>query len=507
MFDLLIVFLHNLLIMRFKNIFCTSFKVKTLNYIQSYPQVVFSKKRFCLMDYNEGKKIWENILSIYSEDMDFEWYNFMFQNTKYRGTDDSFIYLSCPNDFIRNSIVTKDIENINSIISDKLDMNVGVKILIDGEDIPSSISPTSKKASDKVMSFQNDYTFANFVQGSSNRLAYAASLSVADSPAMESSIAYNPLFIYGGVGLGKTHLMHAIANKIYSKNPNYKIEYLTSETFTNHLIESIRENKNEEFRSKYRSLDVILIDDIQFLSGKEGTQEEFFHTFNSLKTLNKQIVISSDKPPKEIATLEDRLRTRFEQGLIVDIQPPDFETRVAILKNKAVALKKQYSVKDDSLVPKNLDIPEEAYKFIAKNIKSNIRELEGALIKVYAYASLMNIDITYDMIVQCLKDIIQLDENVEINPEYIIQVVASHSKIKVEDIIGKKRKQHIANARQIAMYLCRKLTDLSLPKIGEQFNRDHSTVLHACNKISEEMENNIQFNKKMENLINKIKGF
>lgn len=451
-----------------------------------------------------GKQIWEKISSIYSNQIDESWNNFFFKNVNYTDYIDNTLYLICPNDFVRDTIIKKDLDKIEDIALNNLNLNLDIKFILNPDEI-EHIAVFDKK-NDKTPSFQDEYNFDNFVQGSSNRLAYAAALSVGQAPAMESNLAYNPLFIYGGVGLGKTHLMHAIANKIYEKNKNYKIEYVSSETFTNHLIEAIRENKNEEFRAKYRSLDVILIDDIQFLSGKEGTQEEFFHTFNALHSLNKQIVISSDRPPKEISTLEDRLRSRFEQGLIVDIQPPDFETRVAILKNKAVNLKKLYSQKNDSIIPINLDIPEEAYRFIAKNIKSNIRELEGALIKVYAYATLMNIDITYDMIVECLKGIIKEDEKQIVNSDYIKKIVAEEYLIKVEDLEGKRRTKKIANARQLAMYLCREMTDSSLPKIGEEFNRDHTTVLHAYNKITEEINKNTKFSKKIDNIVDKIKN-
>lgn len=456
------------------------------------------------MDLKNGRQIWEKIFSIFSNEIDETWKNFFFQNVEYNDYIDNTLYLICPNDFIRNSIVKKNQKRIEDIIKNKLNMNTKIDFILNSNEIKHLASFTKKES--ETLSFQEEYNFDNFVQGPSNRLAYAAALSVGQAPAMESDLAYNPLFIYGGVGLGKTHLMHAIANKIHEKNSNYKIEYVSSETFTNHLIESIRENKNEEFRAKYRSLDVILIDDIQFLSGKEGTQEEFFHTFNALQSLNKQIVISSDRPPKEISTLEDRLRSRFEQGLIVDIQPPDFETRVAILKNKAINLKKLYSKKSDSIIPINLDIPEEAYKFIAKNIKSNIRELEGALIKVYAYATLINIDITYDMILKCLSGIIKEDENKEITPDVIKNIVAEEYLVKVSEINGKRRTQKIADARQVAMYLCREMTDLSLPKLGDEFDRDHTTVLHAYNKIQNEISEDNNLKIKIDKIVGKIKN-
>lgn len=311
------------------------------------------------------------------------------------------------------------------------------------------------------------YTFDSFVIGNSNRFAHAASLAVAESPAK----AYNPLFIYGGVGLGKTHLMHAIGHYILQNTPNAKVVYVSSEKFTNELINSIKDDKNEEFRNKYRNVDVLLIDDIQFIAGKERTQEEFFHTFNALYEADKQIILSSDRPPKEIPTLEDRLRSRFEWGLIADIQAPDFETRIAILKKKADV--------------ENLDIPNEVMVYIATKIKSNIRELEGALIRIVAYSSLTNREISVDLAAEALKDIISSEQNKQITIELIQDIVCNYFNLKIQELKSSRRTRNIAFPRQIAMYLSRKLTDMSLPKIGEEFGgRDHTTVIHAYEKIS-----------------------
>ncbi len=310
------------------------------------------------------------------------------------------------------------------------------------------------------------YTFESFVIGNSNRLAHAASLAVAETP----SRAYNPLFIYGGVGLGKTHLLHAIGHYIISNNTGEKIVYLSSEKFTNEFINAIRYNKTVEFRDKYRNIDVLLIDDIQFLAGKEQTQEEFFHTFNALHENNKQIVISSDRPPKEIPTLEDRLRSRFEWGLITDIQSPDLETRIAILRKKSSQ--------------EGIYIPDEALLFIAQKIETNIRELEGALIRIIAYSSLEDKQIDLKFTEKALKDLLSHNKNQTITTEKIISTTADFFNITVEDIKSKKRTQNISNPRQIAMYLCRELTDTSLPKIGEEFGgKDHTTVIHAYRKI------------------------
>ena len=311
----------------------------------------------------------------------------------------------------------------------------------------------------------------SFVIGNSNRFAHAASLAVAESPAK----AYNPLFIYGGVGLGKTHLMHAIGHYILDNNPSAKVVYVSSEKFTNELINAIKDDKNEDFRNKYRNVDVLLIDDIQFIAGKERTQEEFFHTFNALHDANKQIILSSDRPPKEIPTLEDRLRSRFEWGLIADIQVPDFETRMAILKKKADV--------------ENLNVANEVMGYIATKIKSNIRELEGALIRIIAYSSLTNRDVTVDLATEALKDIISKKQGKHITIDLIQDVVSSYFNLRVEDLKSQRRTRNVAHPRQIAMYLSRKLTDMSLPKIGEEFGgRDHTTVIHAYEKISENLK-------------------
>lgn len=317
------------------------------------------------------------------------------------------------------------------------------------------------------------YTFDTFVVGANNNLAHAASLAVAESPGE----IYNPLFIYGGVGLGKTHLMHSIGHFILKNNPNAKVLYVTSEKFTNELIDAIR-NKNNfsptEFRDKYRTNDVLLIDDIQFIIGKESTQEEFFHTFNALYESKKQIIISSDKPPKEIETLEERLRSRFEWGLTVDIQSPDYETRMAILRKK------------EEMEGYNID--NEVIKYIATNIKSNIRELEGALNKLVALSNLENREITISMAEEVLKDIISPNSKREVTPQVILDVVAEHYGVSSNDIIGGKRNSEIVVPRQIVMYLCREITDTSYKAIGILLgNRDHSTIISGDNKVRDKL--------------------
>ena len=332
------------------------------------------------------------------------------------------------------------------------------------------------------------YTFDTFVVGSNNNFAHAASLAVAESPGE----MYNPLFIYGGVGLGKTHLMHSIAHFILERNPETKVLYVTSESFTNELIEAIRNNNNTataRFREKYRNIDVLLIDDIQFIIGKESTQEEFFHTFNELHEAKKQIVISSDKHPREIATLEERLRSRFEWGITADIQPPDYETKMAILKKRAEL--------------EHLDINQEVMQYVATNINSNIRELEGALNKIYVFANLEKKPVTLELAENALKDTIECQK--EVTPQLIMDVVAEHYNISVSDIISKKKNKEIANPRQICMYLSRKYTDYSLQNIGKIMgNRDHTTVIHGHDKIGKMLETDENLKSNLDIIIKKL---
>lgn len=323
------------------------------------------------------------------------------------------------------------------------------------------------------------YTFETFVVGDNNNFAHAASLAVAESP----GDTYNPLFLYGGVGLGKTHLMQAIGNYILKQNPSLKVMYVTSEIFTNELIESIKTEKNtsnKNFREKYRNVDVLLIDDIQFIIGKESTQDEFFHTFNTLREAKKQVIISSDRPPKDFETLEDRLKSRFTNGLLVDISPPNYETRMAILHKKG------------EIEGYNIDM--DVLEYIATNIKSNIRELEGSLTKLVAYSKFSEKPINVSLAEEVLRDFISPNAHRKVTPELIIQIVAEHYQISVEDLISKKRDQKIAWPRQIAMYLCRNLTDIPLSKIGSYLgDRDHTTVSHGCDKVAETLAKDTSF--------------
>ncbi len=334
------------------------------------------------------------------------------------------------------------------------------------------------------------YRFDTFVVGSNNKFAHSASLAVAESP----GAAYNPLYLYGGPGLGKTHLMHSIGHFILDEDPDTKVLYVTSEQFTNEVIESIRSGnaaKMNKLREKYRTVDVLLIDDVQFIIGKESTQEEFFHTFNVLHGAGKQIIISSDKPPKELETLDERFRSRFEWGLIADIQPPDYETRMAILRKNA----ENYNKKID----------DDIFKYIADNIQSNIRELEGAFNKVIAFSRLNKVDISMDNVEEALKDIIYPNENREITPKLIINIVAEHYGVNPDDITSKRRNSEFVQPRQVVMYLCRIMTEESYQNIGKILGKkDHTTVIHGYNKIEEELLTNEDLKNKIEIIKKKI---
>mgnify|MGYP002529538769 CR=1 FL=1 len=362
------------------------------------------------------------------------------------------------------------------------------------EDVPKKeeVSPKaqSQDARCEEAHLNPKYTFDTFVVGSNNKFAQAAALAVAESP----GDTYNPLFIYGGAGLGKTHLMHSIAHFILEHDQNSRVLYVTSEEFTNELIETIRNGNNtamSKFREKYRNIDVLLVDDIQFIIGKESTQEEFFHTFNSLYSANKQIIISSDKPPKDMEILDERFRSRFEWGLIVDITLPDYETRMAILHKK-----------EDM---DGYNVSEDVIKYIANNIKSNIRELEGAFNKVVAYAKLEKKEVTLELAEQALKDIIAPNETKQITADYIISMVAEHYNVSTADLCGNKRSSKIVMPRQVAMYLCREILAIPLKNVGQYLgNRDHTTVMHGVEKIEKELQTNEQLQSTIDTLKKKI---
>lgn len=441
------------------------------------------------------REIWDKTLNILKAELTEVSFNTWIKSIDPSALSDTTIKLGVPNNFTKDILENRYKDLIKNSIQAVSNKAYKIDFFILSEEAVE-LEPTKKPKEEKPTLVVNDemsatlnpkYTFDSFVIGNSNRFAHAASLAVAESPAK----AYNPLFIYGGVGLGKTHLMHAIGHYIQNINPKSKVVYVSSEKFTNELINSIKDDKNVEFRNKYRNVDVLMIDDIQFIAGKERTQEEFFHTFNALHEANKQIILSSDRPPKEIPTLEDRLRSRFEWGLIADIQPPDFETRIAILKKKADV--------------ETLNIPNEVMVYIATQIKSNIRELEGALIRIVAYSSLTNKEISVELASEALKDIISSRNARQVTIELIQDIVSSYYGLKIDDFKSSRRTRNVAFPRQIAMYLCRKLTDTSLPKIGEEFGgRDHTTVIHAYEKISQSLKKDDNLQTTINELTKKI---
>jgi len=376
--------------------------------------------------------------------------------------------------------------SIEEIMNDPYEVKFILQSQIDSAE-KNSVSVIAKKKNSGPMFLNARYTFDTFVVGGNNEFARAAALAVAENPGE----IYNPLFIYGGVGLGKTHLMHSIAHFVLEQNPDTKVLYVTSEKFTNELIDSIQKNTTTQFREKYRSIDILLIDDIQFIIGKERTQEEFFHTFNTLHESKRQIIISSDRPPKEMVTLEDRLRSRFEHGLLADIQSPDYETRMAILRKKEEL---------DGLL-----INEEVLRYIAVNIKSNIRELEGALTKIVAFSRLKKRELNLLLAEEALQDIISPNEKKVVTAELIVEIVAEHHNLSPAEIYSKDKSRNISYPRQIVMYLCRKLTDLSVTEIGRILgNRDHSTVLHGYDKVAGDIKKDSSLHNTIDVLIKKI---
>jgi len=406
---------------------------------------------------------------------------------------------------LKNGVETQDLEKLSLI--EPLDVSpVKITLLIPDESVKELLKNKYRDRlkeslrsvfgklpkielvlkSDEKDNLNPKYAFENFVVGPSNQLAYAASVAVSENPAK----AYNPLFIYGGVGLGKTHLLHAIGNAIKRKRPRAKVLYISSEEFTNELINSIQHKQMTQFRNKYRNLDCLLIDDIQFISKKERTEEEFFHTFNALYENQKQIVITSDKPPSEIQDIENRLKSRFSWGLIVDIQPPELETRIAIIQKKAELF--------------NLKLSPEIVEFIAQNISSNVREIEGALIKISAFKSIMRRPVTLSLVKTTLQDIVMRKEKM-LTAENIQRTVAKHFGISVEELKSSKRNKEILIPREIAMYLTRKITKNSLPEIKAKFGvKSHATIINACKKIEKELEKNAELREKIKEIEKEI---
>ncbi len=376
------------------------------------------------------------------------------------------LYIDTTSDFIKKHILMRYSMLMTSAVSQAAGRSLRVEFVTPQE--AETLFPRTDNTVTASFSLNPKYTFDTFVVGNSNRFARAAALAVAEAPAE----AYNPLFIYGGVGLGKTHLMHAIGHRIREDYPDKKLLYISSENFTNELITAIQQNKNAEFRNRFRNVDVLMVDDIQFIAGHNSTQEEFFHTFNTLHTAGKQIVISSDKPPKEIMRLEERLVSRFEWGLVADIQRPDLETRIAILRKKALS--------------ENLQVGDDVLELIAGRIESNIRELEGSLTRVVAFADLKGSPVTREVAEEALRDILAVKDPKRITCDAIKQAVADYYGIAAAELTAKRRSREVVIPRQVAMFLAREMTDLSLTQLGAAFQRDHSTILHACDKVAED---------------------
>ncbi len=443
------------------------------------------------------EELWQYILTEMQSKISKPSYDTWLSQTTVKELQGDILSISVPNEFTKNWLDQRYTDVIDGLLFEMTGSKLNVKFEIDDEyatedtEKTEEVKLTPDPRNDDIQNMLNPkYTFDTFVVGAANRFAHAASLAVAEAPAK----SYNPLFIYGGVGLGKTHLMHAIAHYVRDYHPDRRVIYLSSEKFTNEFINAIMDNKAENFRNKYRNVDILLVDDIQFLAGKEQTQEEFFHTFNTLHEENKQIIISSDRPPREIPTLEERLRSRFEWGLITDISPPDLETRIAILSKKAKA---------EGLN----DISNEVMLYIANQIDTNIRELEGALIRVIAYASLVNRDIDTQLATEALKEIIPNSRPRKITVKVVQKFISERYNVTIEEMLSRKRTKSIAYPRQVAMYISRELTDLSLPKIGQEFGgRDHTTVIHAHKKISESIETDPEVQSEINSYLEELKS-
>lgn len=453
----------------------------------------------------EVQQVWQDTLDVVRQELNTPTFKTWFEHTAPLGMVDETMVVSVQNDFARDWLESRYAGLLSSALTQVTGQSMSVSFRVVGDSVvvaPIEPEPTplipdlekEEKARVREASegdFNPKYTFDSFVMGSSNRFAHAAALAVAETPGG----AYNPLFIYGGVGLGKTHLLQAIGHYVKTSFPHMRVKYVSTEQFTNDFINSIGnrdKSRIEGFRRSYRTNDVLLVDDIQFLAGKEGTQEEFFHTFNTLQQAGKQIVLSSDRPPKDIGDVEDRLRSRFEMGLITDIQPPDLETRIAILRRKTEA--------------EGLVVPSEVLSFVADRISSNIRELEGALIRIVAFSSLTRHAIDIDLAHNVLKDIFPERTVKPISISVIQQEVCKFYGITKNELIGNRRSQAIVYPRQIAMYLSRELTDLSLPRIGSEFGgRDHTTVMHATSKIQKLMNEQREVYNQIQTLTNLVK--
>ncbi|MBQ3532646.1 MAG: chromosomal replication initiator protein DnaA [Oscillospiraceae bacterium] len=417
--------------------------------------------------------VWKTVLERLRGQLSETTINTWFDEVDVVTMEDSAFVLHCNNDFKKNYIETLFIKHIKEVLKDIFSMDLEVKILNDQQlTAYHGVAPDRPGAL-----YESDtFTFETYVVGPSNKLAYAAARAVADKPADN----YNPLFIYGDSGLGKTHLLYAIAHQILRRDPGAKIVYIKGDEFTIELVDAIREGKNNEFREKYRMADVLLVDDIQFIAGKQQTQEEFFHTFNTLYESKRQIVLTSDRPPREMTQLEDRLRTRFEWGLMVDVAPPDFETRLAIIKTKAALL--------------GVQLPDEITGYIAENVTANVRQIEGTLNKILAYRDLLGDKVDEEAVGRAVRDMLKKSNEYVPSPSVIIDYICKYYNLEEDVLRGQSRGREIVNARQIAMYLIRRMTNLSLVDIGKEFGgRDHTTVLHSLDKVEKQMRSEPAF--------------
>lgn len=409
---------------------------------------------------NAPSDVWTMVLSLMEGNMTPTTIKTWFDDAEAVSLEDNKLVLRTPSEFKRDIIQTRYLPQIQAALKELFSADFEVQLLIEGEEY------RPKQTDSAFFSGTDEYTFEKFVVGSSNKFAHAAALTVAENPGS----AYNPLFIYGQSGLGKTHLLCAIAHRIHQNHPDFRITYSKGDAFTNELIQGIREGRNQEFREKYRSTDVFLVDDVQFIAGRESSQEEMFHTFNTLYEAGKQIVFTADRPPKEMLRLDDRLRTRFEWGLPVDIQPPDYETRVAIIKNKAIR--------------RGMNLPDPVLQYIAENITANVRQIEGTVNKILAFQELMGESVDVDTVTRAVRDMFKDKADFLPSSDVIIEEVCKFYNIENETLRGQGRTREINRARQIAMYQIRRMTNLSLKEIGREFdNRDHTTVMHSIEQV------------------------
>ena len=456
---------------------------------------------------DEITDIWKMVRDSFYATMSRETVDLWFGELTVTAFENNTITLSTTSEFKLGVIQNRHLNSIKEGFSNLLGFDIEVKIVLNGpksdykaiiQNIERSAQSTAPVAQEsKVPPIPNyalasgynfEYTFDNFIIGSSNKFAHAACVAVADRPAVN----YNPLFIYGQSGLGKTHLMHAIINELRKNHPDFNIAYVKGEDFTNQMVESLKNKSPEEFREKYRKCDVLLIDDIQFIAGKEGTQEEFFHTFNSLFEEHKQIILTSDRPPRDIKTLEDRLRTRFEWGLIADIQPPDLELRIAIIKKKAEQV--------------NVELPDDVLMFLAENLRSNIRQIEGAIKKLGALIFLSGKEMNMDLAKSCIAELLGGAEPVSVTVDKIFASIFKKYGVKKDDILGSRRTKDVAFARHVSIYLIREITDMSFPNIGKILDRDHSTIMSSISAIERKLQSDNMFSLELEEMKKEITG-